>query len=84
MSLLLLHIQGATQCGLSLGKMPVAPDPTQPWLDVEQRGRRPAMALVRSLPGVHLGAALLDQRMGGLGGVGGVGATSTPWVIEGW
>jgi len=58
MSLLLLDTQCATQCGFQLEKMSMALDPTQPWLDVEQRGRQPAMALVRSLPGVHIVAAL--------------------------
>jgi len=80
MSLLLLDIHCATQCGLQLGKIPMALDSTQPWLDVEQRGRQPAMALVRSLPDVHPGAALLDQRIGGLDGIiSTLVFNSSPW-----
>src|SRR5437867_3962865 len=46
--------------------------PPQPRLDVEQRRRQPALPLVRGLPGVDLGATLLDQRVRRLDAVGGL------------
>src|SRR5512145_901131 len=47
-------------------------NPAQPRLDVEQRGCQPAMPLIRALPVVHLGTALLDQRVDRLESVSGL------------
>src|SRR5213593_1631229 len=52
--------------------MPMALDAPQSWFDVEQRRGQPAMPLVRGLPGVDLGATLLDQRVRRLDAVGGL------------
>src|SRR5437867_12781508 len=70
--LLLLDIQCATQRGLQLRKIAMTLHPSQPRFDVEQGRRQPALSLVRGLPGVDLGAALLDQRVRRLDAVGGL------------